>query len=35
MKIITVEEKTDHGGTAISGSSNHNIRGKATARLGV
>lgn len=34
MKIITVGDKTDHGGTVISGSSNHNIGGKAIARLG-
>jgi uncharacterized Zn-binding protein involved in type VI secretion len=34
MKIITVGDKTDHGGTVISGSSDHTIRGKAIARLG-
>jgi len=33
-KIITVGDRTDHGGTVISGSSNHKIRGKAIARLG-
>jgi uncharacterized Zn-binding protein involved in type VI secretion len=33
LKIITVGDKTDHGGTVISGSSDHNIRGKAIARL--
>lgn len=34
LKIITVGDKTDHGGTVISGSPHHNIRGKAIARLG-
>ena len=34
MKIITVGDKTDHGGIVISGSSDHNIRGKAIARMG-
>jgi uncharacterized Zn-binding protein involved in type VI secretion len=34
LKIITVGDKTDHGGTVISGSSNHDIKGKAIARLG-
>ncbi|MGJ7918300.1 PAAR domain-containing protein [Massilia sp. LXY-6] len=34
LKIITVGDKTDHGGTVISGSPNHDIRGKAIARLG-
>jgi uncharacterized Zn-binding protein involved in type VI secretion len=34
LKIITVGDKTDHGGTVISGSANHDIRGKAIARLG-
>lgn len=34
LKIITVGDKTDHGGTVISGSPNHNIRGKGIARLG-
>jgi uncharacterized Zn-binding protein involved in type VI secretion len=33
-KIITVGDKTDHGGTVISGAPHHNIRGKAVARLG-
>lgn len=34
LKIITVGDKTDHGGTVISGSPNHDIRGRAIARLG-
>lgn len=34
LKIITVEDKTDHGGKVISGSPNHDIRGRAIARLG-
>jgi uncharacterized Zn-binding protein involved in type VI secretion len=34
LKIITVIDKTDHGGTVISGSPDHDVRGKAIARLG-
>lgn len=34
LQIITVGDKTDHGGTVISGSPNHDIRGRAIARLG-
>ncbi len=34
LKIITVGDKTDHGGTVISGSPAHSINGKAIARLG-
>ena len=34
LKIITVGDKTDHGGTVISGSPNHDLRGRAIARLG-
>lgn len=34
LKIITVGDKTDHGGAVISGSPNHNIHGMAIARLG-
>jgi len=34
IKIITVGDKTDHGGTVISGSPTHDIRGRAIARLG-
>lgn len=34
LKIITVGDKTDHGGTVISGSPDHDIRRKAIARLG-
>ena len=34
LKIITVGDKTDHGGTVISGSPDHDIMGKAIARLG-
>lgn len=34
LKIITVGDKTDHGGTVISGSPSHDIRGRAIARLG-
>ena len=34
LKIITVSGKTDHGGTVISGSPDHDIRGRAIARLG-
>jgi uncharacterized Zn-binding protein involved in type VI secretion len=34
LKIITVGDKTDHGGTVISGSPDHDVRGRAIARLG-
>lgn len=34
LKIITVGDSTDHGGQVISGSPNHDIAGKAIARLG-
>lgn len=34
LKIITVGDKSDHGGTVISGSPTHHIRGRAIARLG-
>ena len=34
LKIITVGDKTDHGGTVISGSPHHDIRGRAIARFG-
>lgn len=34
LKIITVGDKTDHGGTVISGSPNHDIKGRAIARIG-
>jgi len=34
LKIITVGDKTDHGGTVVSGSPTHDIRGQAIARLG-
>ena len=34
LKIITVGDKTDHGGTVISGSPHHDVRGRAIARLG-
>jgi uncharacterized Zn-binding protein involved in type VI secretion len=34
LKIITVGDKTDHGGTVISGAPNQNIHGRAVARLG-
>ena len=34
LKIITVGDKTDHGGEVITGSPTHSIRGKAVARLG-
>lgn len=34
LKIITVGDKTDHGGKVISGSPAHDIRGRAIARLG-
>lgn len=34
LKIITVGDKTDHGGKVISGSPTHKISGKAVARLG-
>lgn len=34
FKIITVGDKTDHGGTVISGSPTHDICGRAIARLG-
>lgn len=33
LKIITVGDKSDHGGTVISGSSVHTINGRAIARL--
>jgi uncharacterized Zn-binding protein involved in type VI secretion len=33
LKIITVGDKTDHGGQVISGSPSHDIGGKAIARL--
>jgi len=33
LKIITVGDSTDHGGTVISGSPVHDIGGKAIARL--
>ena len=32
LKIITVGDKTDHGGTVISGSPTHDIHGRAIAR---
>lgn len=34
LRIITVGDKTDHGGTVISGSPTHDIQGRAIARLG-
>ncbi|MEO7497356.1 MAG: PAAR domain-containing protein [Massilia sp.] len=34
LKIITVGDKTNHGGTVISGSPTHTIQGRAIARLG-
>jgi uncharacterized Zn-binding protein involved in type VI secretion len=34
LKIITVGDKTDHGGTVISGSSSQDIGGRAIARIG-
>jgi len=34
LKIITVGDKTDHGGVVISGSPDHYIQGRAIARLG-
>lgn len=34
LMIITVGDKTDHGGVVISGSPDHDIRGRAIARLG-
>ena len=34
LKIITLGDKTDHGGTVISGSPTHDIHGRAIARLG-
>lgn len=34
LKIITVGDKTDHGGTVISGSPRHDIHGRAIARVG-
>lgn len=34
IKIITVGDKTNHGGTVISGSPTHDIHGRAIARLG-
>lgn len=33
LKIITVGDKTDHGGEVVSGSPTHDIGGKAIARL--
>ncbi|MCS0808554.1 PAAR domain-containing protein [Massilia agilis] len=33
-RIITVGDATDHGGTVISGSPNHSVRGRLVARLG-
>ncbi|WP_332876305.1 PAAR domain-containing protein [Massilia sp. S19_KUP03_FR1] len=33
-KIITVGDKTDHGGTVINGSPAQDIQGRAIARLG-
>ena len=33
-KIITVGDKTDHGGTVLTGSPVHDIHGRAIARLG-
>lgn len=34
LLIITVGDKTDHGGTVVSGSPTHDIRGRAIARIG-
>ena len=34
LKIITVGDKTDHGGQVISGSPTHTLAGRAIARLG-
>jgi len=34
LNIITVGDKTDHGGTVISGSPDHDINGRSIARLG-
>lgn len=34
LKIIVVGDKTDHGGTVINGSPEHDIGGKPIARLG-
>ena len=34
LKIITVGDSTDHGGTVISGSPTRDIDGKAIARIG-
>ena len=34
LTIITVGDKTDHGGTVVSGSPNYDIRERAIARLG-
>jgi uncharacterized Zn-binding protein involved in type VI secretion len=34
LKIITVGDSTDHGGKVISGSSSHDVGGRAIARLG-
>ena len=34
LKIITGGDKTDQGGTVISGSLDHDIRGRAITRLG-
>lgn len=34
LTIISVGDKTDHGGTVITGSRNHDIRGRSIARLG-
>lgn len=33
-KIVTVGDKTDHGGNVISGSPSHKINGRAIARKG-
>jgi uncharacterized Zn-binding protein involved in type VI secretion len=34
LKIITVGDRTDHGGTVISGSPNHDIGGRPIERIG-
>lgn len=34
LAIIAVGDKTDHGGTVITGSPTHSIHGRAIARLG-
>ncbi|WP_338845749.1 PAAR domain-containing protein [Massilia sp. W12] len=34
LKIITVGDKTDHGGVVISGSPKHDIDGRPIARVG-